>query len=195
MRPISQLRQWQTAGLNARYGHDPIELFYAKALSNILVACSIVLVLFTVGFLFIDPALVAIEQKFLNTAIDGSMVLIYSYAYYRLRQGFYGFGRKVFVGSSVFIIVFSIMITGGFIESSVSSAIIVIPVLVYLFYGLKAGTIIALLAPIILALQYTFAHFYQYQFPNLSVKKRPVYSVTVAAVGGVCVAGLYCCWL
>ena len=170
---VNYIRKWQAEGLEKQYGTEPVALFYAKTLSNVLVSCSIVLALFTIGFLFIDPARVAIEQKFLNTAINGVLIAVYGFAFIKVRHGFYELARNVFIAISVSMIVFSIMITGGFVESSVSSAIIVIPILVYLFYGLKAGTIIAVIAPVVLAAQYGLSYYLGFQFPNLAVQNDP----------------------
>ncbi len=169
----NDLKNWQNKPLVAHYGHDPVQLFFAKALANVMVACSAVLIFFTIGILFLAEAKMPFSSKMWTAGINSILVSIFFMAYYQIRNGNYSAARLMFVGSSVSGIVFAIFATGGFPQSEVSQTIIVVPVLVYLFYGMRAGTLIAALSPLVLVLQWWFVHLTNVQFPNISADNDP----------------------
>ena len=174
MKYYSNFREWQNKALVGHYGQDPVKLFFAKALSSVLLTCSLVLGVFLVGFLFVDNASAPFSAKMWNTGIDGVLITIFSFAYFQVRKGEYSTARMMFVGSSVIAVIFSIFATGGFPKSEVSQTIIVVPVLVYLFYGMRAGTGIALLSPLLLVLQWGFVRVTGVEFPDISAYNDPL---------------------
>ncbi len=172
-------QEWQNKALVGHYGDDPVKLFFAKALANVMVACSAVLIFFSIGIFFIADGKIPFSSKMWTAGINSTLVAIFSVAYYQVRNGNYSAARLMFVGSSVSGIVFAIFTTGGFPQSEVSQTIIVVPVLVYLFYGMRAGTLIAALSPLVLVLQWWFVHLTNVQFPNISTHNDPLLKMLI----------------
>ena len=172
-------QEWQNKALVGHYGDDPVKLFFAKALANVMVACSAVLIFFSIGIFFIADGKIPFSSKMWTAGINSTLVAIFSVAYYQVRNGNYSAARLMFVGSSVSGIVFAIFTTGGFPQSEVSQTIIVVPVLVYLFYGMRACTLIAALSPLVLVLQWWFVHLTNVQFPNISTHNDPLLKMLI----------------
>jgi diguanylate cyclase (GGDEF)-like protein len=182
MQMLSNFWRWHNTGLKNQFGQDPIKLFFAKALASVLLTCSVVLVTFTLFFVTLDPSVVQSVAKVATAGINVFLVTSFAVSYTLLRRGKYDLARSVFVGMTVFGILFSITITGGFPTSSVSQCIIVVPVIVYLFYGSRAGTLTAVMSPVVVGLQWVAVKSWDVTLPNVSQGTDPALNLLMVTL-------------
>lgn len=170
---IEKYLEWQNRPLRTHYGANPDNLFFATALSHILFFCAITMLAFGVIFTTVEANIIATSAKFVFIPPIFGPVVAFMVAHQKLRAGKYNSARDIFVFTTMAAIVFSVAFTGGFLKSEASQFLVVIPIMVYLLYGMKAGTMIALWVPVIIFGQELTAFYFGVSLPNFSSTANP----------------------
>ena len=171
---IAGIFRRQNNDLAKHYGDDHSVLFFAKSLSYILLSCSFTLIIMT-GIIFrVGSDL--IDQETLPIFFVGNVVPIVAFigAYYSIRIGKLWIARNIFISITVAAILISILFTGGFFKSTATPFMVVIPVIVFLFYGMRAGTWAAIIVPFVIGAQVFLMYFGGFKFPDFTSHASPM---------------------
>ena len=164
---------WQAQHLNLQFANDPNKLFFAKALAHMLIFCSLVMVSFTLYAVTASPQHFSTFTKVALFPIYAMPVIVFAYTYKKLLAGRFNLARGIFCSLTTVTIILSISFTGGFFHSVASPFLIVAPLLVFLFYGMRQGALVTFGIPAFVAIQTIAMHYAGFNFPNFTSLANP----------------------
>ena len=181
-RAVAGIFRRQNNDLAKHYGDDQSVMFFAKSLSYILLLCSFTLIvtssiIFSVGSDLIDQG--ALPIFFVGNSVP---IVAFIGAYYLVRIGKLWVARNIFISITVAAILISILFTGGFFKSTATPFMVVIPVIVFLFYGMRAGTWAAIIVPFVIAGQVFLMYFGGFKFPDFTSHASPMTNLVISQV-------------
>ena len=180
---LLQISRWHNSALKHHYGHDQIKLFYAKSLAGALISCSAILLIYAAVISTFDNSTIGPASKLTTLIINSTMAMVFMLAYFQIRRGRFNLARGGFIATVILGLLSAILITGGFPGSIVTQSLIVLPVITFLFYGMRAGAMIAGIVPVLAAAQWAITSAAGITLPNVSADINPdLYVVLVTLV-------------
>ncbi len=170
---LQKFPNWQNHHLKKHYGDDNTELFFAKTLAFILLSCASTMTIFSIYFLSVGPHYFSTATKIAMLPVFIFPVTAYIIAYQYLLDGQYKIARNIFVTFTIMAIIFAINMTGGFFNSIASPFLVVVPVMVFLLYGMRAGAFIAVTVPLYMVFQSIFLILTDLKLPDYTSMANP----------------------
>lgn len=170
---IRKFPDWQHRVLKTHYKDDTTRFFFAKTLSYILLSSGATMVLFNIYFLTASPQYFSTMTKIVLLPVYIIPIFAFASAYSYLIKGQYKIARNIFTTVTILAIISSIALTGGFFTSIATPFLVVVPVVVFLLYGMRAGAYIAVAVPIYLVLQTAIMKYAGLNFPDFTSQANP----------------------
>jgi diguanylate cyclase (GGDEF)-like protein len=131
------------------------------------------MIVFDTYFLVAGPDYFSVATKIVMLPVYIFPVVAFIVAYRYLIDGHYKIARNIFSIFTILAIITSIDMTGGFFESIASPFLVVVPVMVFLLYGMRAGAIIAVAVPFYMFFQSIFLFVFNLNLPNYTSMANP----------------------
>ncbi len=183
---LRKLLSEQREIIEKNYGTDPLVLFRARTIADILVIFTLINIIFLILFIILDPVYFDTKSKIIFSPTLMIMILLFVVAYRFLLRGKDSVAKIIIIFTSAYATLSSIFLTGGFPHSIATPVVVLPPIMSYFLYGSRFGMKVAILIPGILLTQWAVTAGFGFSLPDYSSRTNS--AVNMLMIYGV----MYC---